>query len=46
MADITRKRTGELIQRLFSILSEAPDGLPGRDALDRTLPGLGHKVLE
>lgn len=33
MADITRKRTGELLQELFVILIASPAGLPARDAL-------------
>lgn len=34
MADITRKRTGELLQKLFEILLKRPDGTPARLALD------------
>lgn len=33
MAEITRKRTGELLRKLFEILIKAPDGLQARDAL-------------
>lgn len=33
MAEITRKRTGELLQELFTILLASPTGLPARDAL-------------
>lgn len=33
MAEITRKRTGELLQELFTILLTSPIGLPARDAL-------------
>lgn len=33
MAEITRKRTGELLQELFTILLTSPTGLPARDAL-------------
>ena len=33
MAEITRKRTGELLQELFIILIASPAGLPARDAL-------------
>lgn len=33
MAEITRKRTGELLQELFTILLGSPTGLPARDAL-------------
>lgn len=33
MAEITRKRTGELLQELFTILLANPTGLPARDAL-------------
>jgi restriction system protein len=33
MADITIRRTGELLQKLFGILTEHPDGIRARDAL-------------
>ena len=33
MAEITRKRNGELSRGIFQILSEAPDGLPAREVL-------------
>lgn len=33
MAEITRKRTGELLRKLFEILLQAPDGMQARDAL-------------
>ena len=33
MADITRRRTGELLRKLFEILMLAPDGLKAKDAL-------------
>jgi len=33
VAEITRKRTGELLQELFKILLASPTGLPARDAL-------------
>jgi restriction system protein len=33
MAEITRRRTGELLRELFSILLKAPDGLRASDAL-------------
>jgi len=33
MAQVTRKRTGELIRALFEILDKYPDGLQARDAL-------------
>ncbi|KQV50023.1 restriction endonuclease [Massilia sp. Root335] len=33
MAEITRRRTGELLQKLFSILLASSTGLPARDAL-------------
>lgn len=33
MAEITRRRTGELLRRLFSILLERPDGMRAKDAL-------------
>jgi restriction system protein len=38
MAEITRRRTGELLRELFSILMATPDGLRASDAL-RTLVG-------
>ncbi|HQR06490.1 MAG TPA: restriction endonuclease [Gemmatales bacterium] len=34
MPEVTRKRTGELIRKLFDILVPEPDGLPAREALD------------
>jgi restriction system protein len=33
MAEITRRRTGELLRRLFEILEKYPDGLQARDAI-------------
>jgi restriction system protein len=33
MADITRRRTGEFLHKLFDILMPHPDGLPAREAL-------------
>jgi len=33
MAEITRRRTGELLRRLFEILLARPEGMPSRDAL-------------
>lgn len=33
MAEITYKRTGELLRQLFKILLASPDGLPARDAM-------------
>ncbi|MBN3855677.1 Mrr restriction system protein [Paraburkholderia sp. Ac-20340] len=35
MADITRRRTGELLRGLFAILLNHPEGLPAREALVR-----------
>lgn len=35
MAEITRKRTGELLQKLFAILLASPEGLPAGKALER-----------
>ena len=35
MAEITRRRTGELLRKLFEILKEFPEGLPARVALER-----------
>jgi len=34
MAEVTRRRTGELLRELFAILLQHPDGLQARDALD------------
>ena len=34
MAEVTRRRTGEFIRKLFEILLGQPDGMPARDALD------------
>lgn len=33
MAEVTRRRQGELIRSLFGILSRYPEGLPAKDAL-------------
>jgi restriction system protein len=33
MAEITRRRTGELLRKLFDLLKEAPEGVQARDAL-------------
>lgn len=33
MAEITRRRTGELLKALFQLLMAAPDGLQAREAL-------------
>nr|WP_298684299.1 restriction endonuclease [uncultured Dongia sp.] len=35
MAEITRRRTGELLRALFAILEKHPDGLPARVALQQ-----------
>ncbi|MEK7691057.1 MAG: winged helix-turn-helix domain-containing protein, partial [Bdellovibrionota bacterium] len=35
MAEITYKRTGELLRGVFQILTENPDGLPAREVLAR-----------
>lgn len=34
MANVTRKRTGELIQKLFLILKKSPEGIPAAHALE------------
>lgn len=34
MADISRKRTGELLRIVFDLLWEKPDGLPAKEILD------------
>jgi restriction system protein len=36
MADITRRRTGELLQVVFQLLWDKPDGLPAKDVLEKT----------
>jgi restriction system protein len=33
MAEVTRRRTGEFIRKLFDILILHPDGIPGREAI-------------
>jgi restriction system protein len=35
MAEVTRERTGELVQKLFEILIDHPDGIQARDALEK-----------
>src|SRR3990172_2414562 len=35
MAEVTRRRTGELVRKLFEILMSHPDGLQAREALDQ-----------
>lgn len=35
MAEVTIRRTGELLRRLFEILMQAPEGLQARDALEK-----------
>lgn len=40
MAEITRQRTGELLQTLFAILAKEPEGLQASEALSR----LAHSV--
>jgi len=35
MAEVTRRRTGELIRKLFEILISHPEGLQAREALDQ-----------
>lgn len=35
MAEITRQRVGELLQALFTVLKENPEGLPAREALEQ-----------
>lgn len=34
MAEVTRKRTGELLRHAFDLLLQHPDGLPGRQVID------------
>jgi restriction system protein len=34
MAEVTRKRTGEFVRKLFEIMIPHPDGVPGREALE------------
>src|SRR5687768_9276621 len=41
MAEITRRRVGELLRGVFSILEENPEGMPAKDVLtelDRRVP--------
>ena len=41
MAEVTRKRTGELLRKAFEILIPLPEGLPARDvlaAVERAIP--------
>jgi restriction system protein len=33
MPEVTRRRTGEFIRKLFELLSPHTDGLPARDAI-------------
>ena len=33
MAEVTRRRTGEFLRKLFEILMPLPDGMQARDAL-------------
>ena len=33
MPEITRRRTGEMLRKLFEILMPMPDGMQARDAL-------------
>jgi len=35
MAEITRKRVGELLRKVFEVLIEHPDGLPAKEILQR-----------
>lgn len=35
MSEVTRRKTGEKLRKLFEILMKAPDGLPARQALER-----------
>ena len=35
MAEVTRKRQGEIIEAVLTVLRDHPDGLPVRDALER-----------
>ncbi len=35
MAEITRKRVGELLRKVFEVLKEHPDGLPAKEVLER-----------
>lgn len=35
MAEITRKRTGELLRKLFEILKQSPEGMPAGAALEQ-----------
>src|SRR5438552_1451600 len=35
MAEITRRRQGEMVRKVFEVLVAHPDGLPAKDVLDR-----------
>jgi restriction system protein len=34
MPEVTRRRTGELLRKLFEILMALPEGMQGHDALE------------
>jgi hypothetical protein len=42
MAEITRRRCGELLRKLFEILKQAPEGLAARSALDQLARSVQH----
>jgi restriction system protein len=46
MADITRRRQGEMIQALFKILGAAPEGMAARAAIEQTATTLGMSDYE
>jgi restriction system protein len=46
MAEITRKRQGEMLQTVFAILQEYPDGLPAREVIAQAGERLGLTEFE
>lgn len=36
MPEVTKRRTGEFLRKLFAILLQHPEGLPARDAVQAT----------
>jgi restriction system protein len=46
MAEITRKRQGEMIRTVFEILLGQPEGLPAREVLAKAEDRLGLTEFE
>jgi hypothetical protein len=40
MPEITRKRIGEIVRKVFAILSEHPEGIPAKDLIASTADSL------